>query len=78
MRELSYRVADLSCQQCAAAVRRALSALPGVASVKVSVPEKLVTLEVAPELATSLLSQAIREAGYTPEPLEGPEPGAGP
>ncbi len=70
MREMAIRVPDLSCQHCVAAVRQALSAVPGVASLEVDLSRKLVTVQAPSETEADVLFQAIREAGYTPEPAD--------
>lgn len=57
-----YAVPGISCGHCAAAITGEVSAVPGVASVEVSVDDKIVTVAGAAE--RSAVEAAIEEAGY--------------
>ncbi len=59
-----FTVADMTCNHCVATVTKALNAaLPG-AMVQIDLPKHAV--QVAGNAA--IAAQAIRDAGYTPEP----------
>jgi copper chaperone len=59
----TYRVPEMSCGHCEAAVTEALSAVAGVESVGVDFETKLVTVSGSP-LDDGALRAAIAEAGY--------------
>ncbi len=60
-----FTVTDMTCGHCEKTVRAALAeALPG-AAVTVDLPSHTVTVEGDRETA----AEAIREAGYSPEPV---------
>lgn len=63
METITYSVPDMSCGHCEAAVKREISALPGVDSVVVDLGAKRV--EVAgSQLDDTAIRGAIEEAGY--------------
>ncbi len=59
----TYRVPEMSCEHCKAAVTGELSAVSGVESVNVDLETKLVTVTGAP-LDDAALRAAIAQAGY--------------
>lgn len=59
-----FRVPDISCQHCVAAITTQVSALSGVKMVEVNLDDKRVTVEHAPEVTTAQIVAAINEAGY--------------
>ena len=64
---LTLRVPDMSCGHCVEAVSDAVGQVAGVSDVKVDLDTKRVEVEgEGVELAP--VSEAIREAGYEPEP----------
>ncbi|MCE7029725.1 heavy-metal-associated domain-containing protein [Jiella avicenniae] len=67
---LAFAVADMSCGHCEAAIRKELaSALPNR---PVSVDRGSKRVEVAaPAEEAETAAEAIRAAGYTPEPIAG-------
>jgi len=82
-----YRVAGMSCADCAERVERALRELPGVDSAAVDLDRAEVLIRTATHVDENLLADAVERAGYTlllsgdpqpfvappdPEPLESP------
>lgn len=61
---MEIRVKGMSCGHCAAAVTRALEALPGVSRVRVDLASGRVTLEADRPLPEEELATAIQAAGY--------------
>ena len=65
MEKITLQVEGMSCPHCEAAVKGALSALPGVADVTVSLADK--TVQVAYDGGTvtvEAMREAIEEQGY--------------
>ena len=64
---IQFQVNDMTCGHCAATITKAVKALDAGARVDIDVA----THRVAVESATSkeVLENAIRNAGYTPQPL---------
>jgi copper chaperone CopZ len=63
---VTYRVPEMSCEHCKAAVTEELSAVPGVGSVDVDLDAKLVQVSGS-SLDDAALRIAIDEAGYEAE-----------
>ncbi len=63
MTEITYKVPDMSCGHCEAAVSSELQNVPGVASVVVDLDAKLVAVRGA-DLDDAVLRAAIEAAGY--------------
>lgn len=59
-----FNVPDISCAHCVNAITKEVSALPGVAQVKVELSSKTVTVEHGPQVDTAAIVAAINEAGY--------------
>ena len=59
---ITYRVPDISCEHCRAAISRGVSTLPGVEAVEVDLHAKTVT--VTGGFDDGAVRQAIDEAGY--------------
>lgn len=59
-----FSVPEISCQHCVAAITKEVSALAGVNQVKVSLDNKVVTVEHAPSVSAAQIVAAINEAGY--------------
>lgn len=57
-------VKGMSCGHCAAAVAKALEALPGVRGVQVDLASGRVTFESAGPISKNDLIQAVKAAGY--------------
>lgn len=63
MSTATYRVPDISCGHCAAAITREVQTIAGVASVDVDVEAKTVTVS-GERLDAAAIVAAIDEAGY--------------
>ena len=74
-RELTLRVKGMTCAGCAATVRRALEARPGVRSASVSVSDGRAHIQ-GDHLDPSVMIQAVRDRGYEAEPIEGEQSAA--
>jgi copper chaperone len=61
---MEITVKGMSCGHCAAAVTKALSALPGVSRVQVDLATGRVTFENANPISQEELAKAIKTAGY--------------
>ena len=59
-----YTVADMTCNHCKETIETALGGLQGVTATVVDVDAKTVT--VTGDVASDVVEQAIRDAGYTP------------
>lgn len=62
-----FRVPDITCEHCTQTIEGAVRAVRGVDAVKVDLDSKLVEIEGT--AAPDDVSDAIKEAGYTPEPV---------
>lgn len=62
MATVTYRVPEISCDHCVAAITGAVEPLVGVESVVVSVPDKTVT--VSGDVDDAAVRSAIDDAGY--------------
>ncbi len=60
-------VEGMMCQHCQMAVEKALSKVPGVTEAKVDLEKKTATVTLAENVADSVLTGAITEAGYDPK-----------
>lgn len=61
--QTTYRVPEISCDHCVKAITEAVSPLPGVDSVDVSVDDKTVTV-AGDQLDDAAVRSAIDDAGY--------------
>lgn len=67
LQTVELAVEGMSCQHCVKAVKGSVAALPGVASVDVSLERKRVTVGYDPaKVGLPEMKAAIEEAGYTP------------
>jgi copper chaperone len=66
---LAYRVDDMTCGHCASTITKAVRAIDADATVQVDLGQHLVRIEPT-ESDAQTLSDAIKEAGYTPVPVE--------
>jgi len=64
MMERIYRVPDVSCDHCVAAITRELTKLPGVREVGVDLETKLVTVRHDGSVTDDDVRAGIEEAGY--------------
>ncbi len=59
-----YRVPDVSCEHCIAAITGELTKIDGVEKVDVNLDTKLVTVESVEGVSDATLRAGIDEAGY--------------
>ena len=64
---ISFNVNDMTCGHCASTITKALKATDADAKVEVDLSRRLVRVQPA-EATPEELSDAIKEAGYTPTP----------
>lgn len=64
MNEHTYRVPEVSCQHCVAAITDELTKLGGVHQVDVNLETKLVTVKHDDAVSDDQLRHGIAEAGY--------------
>lgn len=69
MAEMNFKVEDMSCGHCVAAIKGALEAVPGVSEVETSLESKTVMVKSQDDVSPDAAMTAIRGAGYTPELL---------
>jgi Cu+-exporting ATPase len=63
-RQVDLRVDGMTCASCVGRVERALRQLPGVVSATVNLATERASVEVAGDIPTTRLAQAITDAGY--------------
>jgi copper chaperone len=64
MVERTYRVPDVSCQHCVAAITNELTAIPGIERVVVDLDTKVVTVAHDESVQEQQILDGIEEAGY--------------
>lgn len=64
MTEKTYRVPDVHCDHCVAAINRELGAIEGVEDVKVDLDEKLVSVRVDENVTDEQIVAGLDEAGF--------------
>jgi copper ion binding protein len=65
MESMTLPVSGMTCQGCVASVTRALSRVPGVAKVDVSLPEEKASVEFDPaQTDVAALRAAVERAGF--------------
>ncbi len=64
MVERNYRVPDVSCEHCVAAIKGELSGISGIKSVEVDLSTKQVTVQHDGSVADDQIVAGIEEAGY--------------
>ena len=66
---ISFQVNDMTCGHCVSSITKAVKAVDGGAKVQIDLAAHLVRIE-ATEADAVELSEAIKEAGYTPIAIE--------
>ena len=64
MTEKTFRVPDVSCDHCVAAIRGELSKIDGVDEVVVDIASKIVTIRHNGDVSDEQLVAGLDEAGY--------------
>jgi copper chaperone CopZ len=65
---VEFKVNDMSCNHCVGTITKAVKAADPKATLAIDLSRHLVQIEPG-ERDAKALEDAIREAGYTPEPL---------
>jgi copper chaperone len=66
---LAFEIHDMTCGHCAATITKVVKGIDGGAKVDVDLTSHRVTIESG-RAGSGDFSRAIREAGYTPVPIE--------
>lgn len=66
--ELSFRVSGMTCLDCARAVERAMTRVPGVEAAEVHYLRRAATVKTRGDVDVQAVLAAVREAGYRAEP----------
>ena len=66
---ISFQVNDMTCGHCVSSITKAVKALDSGAKVQIDLATHLVNIETT-EVDAVGLSEAIKEAGYTPVAVE--------
>ena len=66
MKKLSFQVGGMHCAACAAAVERAVRALPGASEVYVNIATNRMTLTADESLSPETVAQTVKKAGFEP------------
>ena len=69
MTNTNYRVSGMTCGHCEASVREEVSAVVGVESATVSASAGTLTVTGVDDLDQAEVIAAVREAGYSAEPV---------
>ena len=64
---IQFQVSDMTCGHCAATITKAVKAVDGAAEVNIDLATHRV--QVASRAAADVVQAAIREAGYSPQPV---------
>ncbi|MBR5623870.1 heavy-metal-associated domain-containing protein [bacterium] len=68
MKTLKFKIQDMGCQNCAAAIRSEIEKLPGILDIQLDPESKAAAVAFKEALCSKdKIFQAVREAGFTPE-----------
>ncbi|MCW5935080.1 MAG: heavy-metal-associated domain-containing protein [Fimbriimonadia bacterium] len=68
---ITLKIGGMECGGCVKSVQNALSNVPGVLKVEVSLDKATATLQAAETVRMEPLIEAVTEAGFDAEPLAG-------
>lgn len=68
-RNISLKIGGMECGGCVKSVQNALSRVPGVLNVEVSLEQAKATLQAAESVRLEPLIEAVEAAGFEAEPL---------
>ena len=57
-------VNGMQCEHCKASVEKSISALEGVASIKVDLKKKIATVSLSSDISDAVLTEAVTNAGF--------------
>lgn len=66
-----FHAPEIECDGCAASIRKAVGAVPGVESVSVDVASKIVQVTTDGAVIPETIAEAMDNAGFTAEPRTG-------
>jgi copper chaperone len=66
---ITLKIGGMECGGCVKSVQNALSRVPGVLSVQVSLEEEKAILQASETIRLEQLIEAVEEAGFDAEPL---------
>jgi copper chaperone len=66
---IALHVPDMTCGHCVGTVTKAVQAVDRTAQIRIDLDRHRVEIEPSPGADSQRLVEAIREAGYTPEPV---------
>ncbi|RVW02922.1 heavy-metal-associated domain-containing protein [Rhodococcus xishaensis] len=69
MSTAEYTVTGMTCGHCVASVKEEVGAIAGVTDVAVDLSSGRLTIASAAPLPESAVTAAVREAGYTAQPI---------
>lgn len=69
---IAFEVNDMTCGHCVSTITKALKDVDSEANVQIDLPSHRVEIEPR-QASAEAMAKAIREAGYTPQPVQ---PGA--
>ena len=72
MKKLCFQVGGMHCAACAAAVERAVRALPGASEVYVNIATNRMTLTADESLAPETIADTVKKAGFEPTLISTP------
>ncbi|HEY4318326.1 MAG TPA: heavy-metal-associated domain-containing protein [Herbaspirillum sp.] len=64
---MQFLINDMTCSHCVGAVTKAVQAVDAAADVRIDLAARIAT--VASSAETARIADAIRDAGYTPQPV---------
>lgn len=64
-----FKVSDASCGHCKSTVESAVSGLTDVTAAELDLGSNILTVHHAEKVDGDEISRAVRDAGYTPEPV---------
>ncbi|MFW6076094.1 MAG: heavy-metal-associated domain-containing protein [Chloroflexota bacterium] len=64
MTEKTYRVPDVHCDHCVAAINRELRSIDGVQDVEVDLDQKVVSVKVDESVSDEQIIEGLDEAGF--------------
>jgi Cu+-exporting ATPase len=68
MKKIDFRINDMGCQNCAAAIRSELEKLPGITEISLDPETKAAAVCFREDSCSKdKIFQAVRDAGFTPE-----------
>lgn len=64
MAERTYKVPEVHCEHCVAAINRELGQIEGIGRIDVDLEQKTVTVEVKEDVPDARIAEGLYEAGF--------------